>query len=453
MKLRRLLAASAAVAVASAATVTSFATSFWGPTGNSNNSGLIACLKSDNGTATILEDTSLAHEVTKFVISVSAKDFEEASDFIADSWLGGAICLCSPSWGWAQKEFTFTADSAPVTFEADEDAELFVLTYDNGGTPIFPATDAYCQIHLHVWSDLGPDLGFQIADIKLLNADGVDVREAAAAGSDTSDEVVESVESADAVETEEVVESVETEEIVDETEEIVDETEETEDVVISDDDAWAAYDADAMAAMNEEFKLGVTDQIDIYALVGDEWENLAKVEGTFVWGTGFGGWCGGGGIGGGAVLADGSNWLSGPEYGAANANAGVEADGTATQTIIDITNNPMQNLVTYDAETGEFSFGKIFVQNWWNGVEAGAQLAAITAYDADGNVIGEITYDVETPENAVVEDTTDDSAVDTGAATDDNKGGSPDTGVEGVAAAAGLVALAGVAVAISRKRK
>lgn len=239
--------------------------------------------------------------------------------------------------------------------------------------------------------------------------------------------------------------------VVEETEEVVASTEEVEvtdeynGTVEVDIDIWDAYDADAMAEMNENFKLGVNDQIDIYDLVGDAWTDLAKVEGTFVWTPGLGGWCGGGGIGGGAVLEDGSEWFSGPEYGAANFNADLEPNGTATQTIIDITNNPISAIATYNEETGEVSFGKIFVQNWWNGVEAGAQLAAITAYDADGNVIGEISYDVEVPEAPASGDNTGDD--------DNGSTENPDTGVAGVAVAAGVVALAGAAVVVSRKRK
>lgn len=443
MKLRRLLAASAAVAVASAATVTSFATVYWGPTGNSNNSGLIACLVSDNGTPTVLDDASLAYDVTKVVITAAPADFEETAALIDGGvWIGGAVCFCCPSLGWAQKTFDFSADSE-VTVTADEENEVYILTYDNG-TPIFAKGDIYCQIHLH---DYAGAVEFTVEDVALLNADGVDVREAAVAAPETpveneTETPAEPTEEA-AEETEEV--AVESEEIAEETEEIVEESEE----VSIEIDPWDAYDADAMAALNEEFQLGVTDQIDIYDLVGDDWANLAKVEATFVWTDLAAGWCGGGGIGGGAVLADGSNWLSGPEFGAANANAALVGDGTATQTVIDITENPLTTIATVDEETGDVSFGKIFIQNWWNGVESGAQVAAITAYDADGNVIGEITYDVDAPE-APADET---PAVDTQAPTTDNKGGSPDTGVAGVAAAAGIVALAGVAVVASRKRK
>lgn len=202
---------------------------------------------------------------------------------------------------------------------------------------------------------------------------------------------------------------------------------------------WSAYDADAAAAANEAFTLG--GNIDLYAALGDNWNKLAKIDATFVWNPEFG-WCGGAGIGGGATLADGTNWISGPEYGCANANADLQAAGTATQTIIDITNTPLATIAGVTAE-GVSEFGVLMVQNWWNGTEASAAVKALTFYDADGNVLAELTYDVEAPSApSAPEDTT----------TETGKG-SPDTGVEGIAVAAGVVALAGAAVVASRKRK
>ncbi len=63
----------------------------------------------------------------------------------------------------------------------------------------------------------------------------------------------------------------------------------------------------------------------------------------------------------------------------------------------------------------------------------------------------EVIESVEAPVETV-EAPVDEPAVDTGAATEGDKQ-SPDTGVEGIAAVAGIVALAGAAVVASRKRK
>ena len=207
---------------------------------------------------------------------------------------------------------------------------------------------------------------------------------------------------------------------------------------------WSAYKAEDAKAANEAFTLG--GNIDLYAALGDNWNKLAKIDATFVWNPEFG-WCGGAGIGGGATLADGTNWIAGAEYGCANANADLQAAGTATQTIIDITATPLATIAGV-TDDGVSEFGVLMVQNWWNGTEAGAAVKALTFYDAEGNVLAEYTYDVETPWASTEGTTTPEDTTGTEAGK-----GSSDTGVEGIAAVAGVAALAGAAVVIARKRK
>ena len=64
--------------------------------------------------------------------------------------------------------------------------------------------------------------------------------------------------------------------------------------------------------------------------------------------------------------------------------------------------------------------------------------------------VAEAAADVEEP---VADEVVDTPAVDTDAPVEENKGGSPDTGVEGVAAVAGLAVLAAGAALVSKKRK
>ncbi len=420
MKLRSAIAAVAAISVAATTTVTSFAAAaFKGSIDES--SGMIACLLSDDGNVPLFTSYEPLSDFVAVELTVKAEDKRAIESAIADgTWVGGAMGFNSQSTGWAQHEWSFQDGAKELTFKATDTRGEYTLSYAQD-TPIFAATDTYAQVWAQNWTE--GVVNFEIVELKLLNSKGEDIRDAApVAPAEPTDEAEPTVEPTD-----------EAEPTVEPTDEVVS-TEEDGGVVEEAD--WSAYDEEAMAALNENFKLGETDQIDIYALVGDKWTDLAKVEATFTWTTGLGGWCGGGGIGGGAILSDGSNWLSGPEYGAANANAAVEPDGTATQTIIDITDNPITELASVDAESGETVFGKLFIQNWWNGVEAGAKVTAITAYDADGNVIGEITYDGGTPDNTTTPDK-----------------GSADTGVAGVAVAAGVVALAGAAVVAARKRK
>ena len=256
------------------------------------------------------------------------------------------------------------------------------------------------------------------------------------------------VEFAEAAAEEEEAEAEEeaTEEVEEEATEEEAEEEESEEEAAEVD--WDSYDEDAMVAANEAFTLG--GAIDIYAVVGDAWADIALIEADFIWTPGLGGWCGGAGIGNGAVAADGSTWISGPEYGAANANSKYEPDGKATQTLVDLSANPLTAIASVN-EDGTTSFAHIQVQDWWNGAAANAQVAAIRFLDADGEVIGELEYEVEAP--AAEEETTEAPAAgDVSGETDSSKG-SPDTGIEDVAVVAGLAIVAGGAVLVSKKRK
>ena len=425
MKLRNIFAVATAASVVAVSAVSASAAVF----SNSDSAGQFVCLVSNDTNVPVLENSALAADITKVVITVECADYRDLESSIAAAeWYGGGIGTNSTSTGWAQTEWSFQEGAKPLTFAAGDSRKEYVLTWENADG-FFTDSEEYAFFWIQDWTGT---YSFTITDYQILNADGVDVRTLDGAAAETPAEPEAPAEEPEAP--------------AEEPEAPAEEPEEPAEEPAEDDGIdWTQYDADAMAAMNDEFVFGTNDQIDIYALVGDNWADLAKVEGTFVWSDLEAGWCGGGGIGGGAVLADGSDWLSGPEYGAANGNADLVGDGVATQTIIDITGNPMTTVATVDEETGDVSYGKIFIQNWWNGVESGAQLAVLTAYDADGNVIGEIEY-MEVPEAS-----TGAEEPEAPAATGDKT--SPDTGVAGVAAVAGIAALAGAAVVVSRKRK
>ena len=220
---------------------------------------------------------------------------------------------------------------------------------------------------------------------------------------------------------------------------VVDTPAETE---VSADEAevdWSQWDEAAAKENNENFQLG--GKIDLLAAVGEGWDDFTKVEADFTWDAGTG-WCGGAGIGGGATLADGTSWIAGPEFGAANANEGVVNDGKATQTIIDMNGETLATIASVN-DDGTSSFGELQVQNWWNGTEANAKVAAIRFLDATGSVIKELRFDG----GAAAEVTT----VSNVAAAADKE--NPATGVEDVAAVAGLAVVAAGAMIISKKRK
>ncbi len=422
MRLRNVFAVATALSVAAVSAVSASAAVF----GNSDSGGQFVCLVSNDSNVPVLSNSKLAADVTKVVVTVECEQYRDLESSIAASeWYGGGMGTNSTSTGWAQTEWSFQEGVKPLTFVPGDSRKEYVITWEDADG-FFTDAEEYAFFWIQDWTGT---YNFTITDYQLLNADGVDVRTLDGAAETPAEPTPEPEPAPEPEPTPEPEPEPET----------------PAEPEAPADDIMAGYDADAMAALNADFQFGVNDQIDIYALVGDNWADLAKVEGTFIWSDLEAGWCGGGGIGGGAVLADGSNWLSGPEYGAANANAAVVGDGVATQTIIDITENPMTAVATVDEETGDVAYGKIFVQNWWNGVESGAQLAVITAYDADGNVIGEIEY-MDVPEAQ-------EPAADPEPEAPAGDKTSPDTGVAGVAAVAGIAALAGVAVVVSRKRK
>ncbi len=208
---------------------------------------------------------------------------------------------------------------------------------------------------------------------------------------------------------------------------------------------WSQWDEAAAIANNESFELG--GKIDLCAALGENWNKFTKVEADFTWDAGTG-WCGGAGIGGGATLADGTAWISGPEFGAANANEGVVNDGKVTQTIIDMNGETLATVAAVN-DDGTTSFGELQVQNWWNGTEANAKVTAIRFLDATDTVVAELTYGAAAAAPAQEVTVT---AGDVAAAADSSKG-SPDTGVADVAAVAGLAVVAAGAFMLAKKRK
>lgn len=123
----------------------------------------------------------------------------------------------------------------------------------------------------------------------------------------------------------------------------------------------------------------------------------------------------------------------------------------------------------------DYSLVQIAFQEWSSGM-TDLTVLGMNVKDADGNMLisydanGNITYNVadaadepveETPadveftatEETPADDTADNTADDTAADATTADKGSPDTGVEGVAAVAGVAVVAAGAVALSRKRK
>lgn len=394
----------------------------------------------------------------------------------------GCVALNSPSTGWAQKDWT-----------AKWDGNKGVLEYTQA-SPLFAESDKYAQVNLGIWSDIT-----SVEEIDLLDKDGNVLwclkkdgdaytegdakykgvwQGSAAASSDDLAAALENLSEEDKAKLEEMAAEIEAnlsdedkaklEELADALGNMTDEEKAQlqEQVTSALDELGASLEAmlesidpaeiEAIKAAAEELNSNITlgSKVDLLAALGMNWNKFTKVEADFSWTPGTG-WCGGAGIGGGADVEGGSGWISGPEYGAANANAGVVDDGFATQTIIDLNGQHLASIASLN-EDGTISFGEMQIQKWWNCDEANAKILAIRFLDDNGEVLAELVAPdagrgdvIDESFAAPVETAT---AGDVAAATDSSKG-SPDTGIADVAAIAGLAVVAGGAIVISKKRK
>lgn len=217
MKLRRLIAATAASAIAVSA-VAATASAITINTGTTD--GIFATLVDDKDPSkSCIADPALATTLTKVVLTITTDSFEDVMDLKDATWMGGGIGFNSDIGGWDQHEWSFQDGVKELSWVANEDDETFTITLDNG-TPAFAAGCTYAQVWIQSW-DHEP-FEFEIVDFQLLNADGVDIRDVKADAPVVDEPVVEEPV---------VEETVEDEPVVEETIEIV-ESEESEDVVV-----------------------------------------------------------------------------------------------------------------------------------------------------------------------------------------------------------------------------
>ncbi len=231
MKLRRIIAASAAAALA-ASTVAATASAITINGVADAGSGIFVFLLDEKKPEALYTDMSLASTITKVTLTISTKSFEDVEDLKGATWMGGGFGFNSESTGWEQHEWSFQDGVKELTWEADKKEETYTLTFDKGA-PIFAATDTYAQVWVQSW-DHEP-FEFEIVDFELLNADGVDIRELKADAPVVDEPVVDEpvVDEPVVEETEEIVVEETEEIVVEETEEIV--VEETEEIVVSDE--------------------------------------------------------------------------------------------------------------------------------------------------------------------------------------------------------------------------
>ena len=182
-------------------------------------------------------------------------------------------------------------------------------------------------------------------------------------------------------------------------------------------------------------------------------------------------------VGGAIVLSNKSaddsshNWNGKEFWGVIDEDLGLETRDDTKACVAEKTGEYEYTITCYVDDTNcvvdDYSLVQIAFQEWSTGM-TDITVLGMTIKDASGNVLmswdenGNVTYCI-TEASAAADDTAaddtaaddtaadDTAAADTTAATDTK--GSPDTGVEGVAAVAGIAVVAAGAVALSRKRK
>ena len=269
MKLRSVIAAVAAVAVAATTTVTSFAASaFKGAT--NTQSGMFACLLSDDPNVPLFTDYAPMSDFTGFTLTVKATDKRAVESAIAEqAWVGGAFGFNSQSTGWKKIEWGLEGSSAgdkDYLLKATDKRGEFVLNYSQD-TPIFKSTDTYAQVWIQNYADA---YEFEIVSYTLLNSKGEDITKTAAEkpaettapADEPADETVEVVETADVDETVDVT--------VDETVDVT--VDDTAEVATSDETADAAdntnTNTDANKGNPDTGVAGVAVAAGVVALAG-----------------------------------------------------------------------------------------------------------------------------------------------------------------------------------------
>lgn len=172
MKLRRVISAAAALAVVAATTVSSFAASV--AKGTDPNSGMFACLLSDDSNVPLFTDSSLVSTITSVSVTLKTKDkdFEKAVQ-AGDTWYGGGFGVNSNSTGWSSHEWSIQDGVKELTMVPTDTRYVYKITFDNKA-PIFSSSDTYAQVW---WQDWSSSAEFEFVSCELLNADGVDVRD------------------------------------------------------------------------------------------------------------------------------------------------------------------------------------------------------------------------------------------------------------------------------------
>ncbi len=305
---------------------------------------------------------------------------------------GGLGCNDAASGKWVQTDFNFTAGTQEVILNVDG------ITVDDS------AGDGFV-VQLGIWWMNGEGT-LTIDSLELLDADGK-VPEVVVVTEAPADTTAPEETTAPADEAEPTVE-----ETVEETVEVEDTTE-AADVDIAD-----YFDGSTVYLVKDDGSEGYItasgeDITDVYGVKFNVTFDDAEVADDAVW------------VGGGVGANSNSTGWEQHEWG---------KESGMKEIIPDFENGTITWYKGSSIFSADDEYAQLWIQSWGGSLTVDSVELLYADYDAG--------------------ETTGDAAAETADASDasDNKG-NPDTGVAGVAVAAGVVALAGAAVVVSRKRK
>jgi hypothetical protein len=442
MKLRKVLAAASAFAVATSAVAVSASAAFSGveetDVGGPADGVQFVCTSSNDYHTPVLSDASLATEIKTVVLTLKCKSKDFESEITAgDTWYGGGYGFNNKSKGWTSLgEWNIQDGVGDSQLVKTDTRYVYQLTFAvPDGT--FTANEEYGFFWIQDWAK---SYDFEITGIDLLNADGVDVRNAGAASDTTATE--------DKTEDTTAEDTTATDDKTDDTDVTVSDEDEDTDVVViiedDDDDEDEDADEDDGAYTEAGDPNDYFDGSVVYLVTDDgtpAYLDDADIDLTDIYGVIFKGTFSD------DEIADEETWIGGGIGPNSNSTGWTYTEWGRTEKpiAIDYDNGTVAWLSDSPIFQDDEEYAQLFVQTWGGTVS----FEEVALLGADGEIIA--GSDLEYAPNPVDEaDDADDTAADSTTSADK---GSPDTGVEGVAAVAGIAALAAGALLISKKRK
>ncbi|MBQ4165514.1 MAG: NPXTG-anchored protein [Oscillospiraceae bacterium] len=173
MKLRRILAATAAAAITTAAMSVAASAQFVTAYGDDDQLQF-ACLQSNDWHESMLADSADLANVTGFTVTLKLDD-AQLEDYLwvkaemTDAWFGGVIGVNSPSTGWKDlATWGHEGGSEDILWESTGTDGVYTCTY-KADAPIFAADDDYAFFFFQDYSTF-KEYNWNVTDVTLYGA-------------------------------------------------------------------------------------------------------------------------------------------------------------------------------------------------------------------------------------------------------------------------------------------